>query len=125
MVVHTCCKSLFQMFHYFFRYMLQVCLLGCCICFIHMLPLFYLNVAHVLQWLFQVFSCVFCKCFQRMHVSSVSSVFRRMSQMFHLNVSKVDRVLYLPPRFLLPHLDISSQRRLGNHYPLSLFSRCW
>jgi hypothetical protein len=29
------------------------------------------------------------------HVSSVSSVYRRMLQMFHLDVSKVDRVLHM------------------------------
>jgi hypothetical protein len=30
--------------------MLQVCLYGCCICFTHMLQLFYLDVAYMLQW---------------------------------------------------------------------------
>ena len=54
--------------------------------------------------------------------SSVSSVFRRMLQMFHLDVSKVDRVLYLPPRLLLPRLDVFSfsWHRLGISAPPSL-----
>jgi hypothetical protein len=34
-------------------------------------------------------------------VSSVSSVFRRMFQMFHLNISKVDLVLQADVRLLL------------------------
>ena len=45
-VVHVCCNRLFPMFHLFFRYMLQVCLSGYCICFTHMLQVFYLNVAY-------------------------------------------------------------------------------
>jgi hypothetical protein len=36
-----------------------------------------------------------------MHVSSVSSTFKGMLQVLHLNVSKVDQILHLPPRFLL------------------------
>jgi hypothetical protein len=35
------------------------------------------------------------------YVSSVSSVFRFMLQMFHLDVSKVDRVLHAVVRLLL------------------------
>jgi hypothetical protein len=37
-------------------------------------------VLHMLQWLY-------------LHVSSISSIFRRMLQMFHLHVSKVELVL--------------------------------
>jgi hypothetical protein len=37
-VVHVCCKRLFIMFHLFFLMYLS----GCCICFTHMLPVFYL-----------------------------------------------------------------------------------
>jgi hypothetical protein len=39
-----------------------------------------------------------------------------MLQVLHLNVSKVDQVLHLPPRFLLSRLGVfssSSLRRLG------------
>jgi len=78
--------------------MLQVCLSGCCICFTHTLHVFYLDVAYGCNG-FQVFSCVFLiQVFQK-HVSSVSTVFRRMLQLLYLDVSKVDRVLYLssPP----------------------------
>jgi hypothetical protein len=49
MVVPLCCKGLFPMFHLFFRRMLQVCLSKYCICFTHMLQVFYLDVAYVLQ----------------------------------------------------------------------------
>jgi hypothetical protein len=49
MVVHICCKQLFQMFHLFFRRMLQMCLFGCCICFTHMLEVFYLAVAYAFK----------------------------------------------------------------------------
>jgi hypothetical protein len=56
MTIHVCCKRMFQMFHLvFFLRMLQVCLFGCCKCFIHMLQVFYLDIAYVLQWI--------CKCF--------------------------------------------------------------
>jgi hypothetical protein len=54
MVINICCKRLFPMFHLFFRRMLQVCLSECCICFIHMLLVFYLHVAYVCND-FQVF----------------------------------------------------------------------
>ena len=89
--VHVCCKCLFSMFYLFFRRMLQMCLSGYCICFTHMLQLFYLDVAYVLQWVsrvfrvsyacFKCFICLFicwkyCKCFKSrsgiahgMHVS--------------------------------------------------------
>jgi hypothetical protein len=76
--------------------------------------MFYLDVAYILQ-LFQVF---FFKVFLQVflvHVSSVSSVFRRMLQVLYLDVSKIDQVLHLPPRLLLPRLSVSSSswRRLG------------
>jgi hypothetical protein len=56
---------------------------------------FYLDVAYVYNG-FKCFSCVFrsvsdaCfKCFV---------IFRRMLQLLHMDVSKLDRVLHLPPR---------------------------
>jgi hypothetical protein len=65
---------------------------------------------------------VFFQVFQT-HVSSVSSVSRRMLQMFYRDGSKVDRVLHLSPRFMLPRLDVSSSRhQLGICHPLPLFS---
>jgi hypothetical protein len=48
MTIHVCCKRLFQMVHLFFRRMLQMCLFGYCICFIHMLQVFYLDIAYAL-----------------------------------------------------------------------------
>jgi hypothetical protein len=61
-----------------------------------------------------------------MHISSVSSAFSRMLQVLHLNVLKVkvDRVLHLRPRFLLPRLGVSSSSFwcwLGIRRPLPLF----
>ena len=55
----------------FFRRMLQVCLSGCCICFTHMLQVFYLNVAYVCNG-FHEFSSVL-QVFQT-HDASVSDV---------------------------------------------------
>jgi hypothetical protein len=52
---------------------------------------------------FQVFLHVL-----QMHVSSVLFVFRRMLQVLHVDVSKVDRVLHLPPRLLLHRPGVSS-----------------
>ena len=51
-----------QWFTCFSIRMLQVCLFRCCICFTHMLQVFYLNVAYV----FQVFFMCFCKCLKCM-----------------------------------------------------------
>jgi hypothetical protein len=56
---------------------------------------------------FQVFHVFFCKSFQ-MHVLSVSSVFRRMLQVLHLDVSEIDRVLHLHPRLMLSRLGVFS-----------------
>jgi hypothetical protein len=71
----------------------KVCLSGCCICFTHMLQVFYLDVTCVCND-FQTFFKCFFQLFQK-HVSSVSSIFRRMLQLLHLDVSKVDRVLHM------------------------------
>ena len=105
-----------------FRRMLQV--------FIWVLHMFHTYVASVLSGCCVCFTMVF-KCFQvflqvfQMHVSSASSVFRRMLQVLHLNISKVDRVLHLPSRLLLPRLGVlsSSQYRLGIRHLLPLFSK--
>jgi hypothetical protein len=66
MVVHLCCKHLLLMFHLFFICMLQECLSGYCICFIHMLQVFYLDVAYVcngFKCFFTVFASVSYACF--------------------------------------------------------------
>jgi hypothetical protein len=47
MVYTYVCERLFPLFLLFFRHMLQVCLSGCCICFTHMLQVFYMDVAYV------------------------------------------------------------------------------
>jgi hypothetical protein len=117
MVVHIICsKLLFSKFHLFFRRTLQVCLFGCCICFTYMLQVFYLDVAYILQW----FSSVLV--FQ-MHVLSVSSAFRRMLQVLHLNVSKVDWVLHLPPGFFVasPRCLLLLPALVGHPPPLPFF----
>jgi hypothetical protein len=83
MVVHVCCKRLSPMFHLFFKRMLQVCLFGCCIQFYpyvtSVLSGCCISVfASVSDACFKCFICLFC-----------------MLQVLHLNVSKVDRVLYM------------------------------
>jgi hypothetical protein len=59
----------------------------------------------------------------QMYISNVSSAFRLILQLLHLDISKVDRVLHLFPRFLLPSSVSSppSRRRLGIRHPLRLF----
>jgi hypothetical protein len=85
----------------FSRRMLQLCLSGCCICFTHMLHVFYSDIAYGCNG----FSSMFRVCFQvfQKHVSSVTSAFRRMLQPLYLDVSKVDRVLHLCSSHLLLH----------------------
>jgi hypothetical protein len=88
-VVHVCYKISFLMFHLFFpdirckRVYSDVAYVS------HTCCSFYLDVVYVLQWF--IFKCfhVFLLVFQ-MHFSSVSSVFRRILQVLHLDVSKVD-----------------------------------
>jgi hypothetical protein len=67
------------------------------------LPFFLMLVTFGAAWALSGF----CKCFRCM-CSSVLDVFRRMLQVLHLNVSKVDRVLHLSHRFLLPRLGVFS-----------------
>ena len=57
----------------FLDVLLQVCFFGCCICFTHILQVFYLDIAYVCNG-FQVFFMCFCKCF------------RGMFQVFHLSL---------------------------------------
>jgi hypothetical protein len=64
MVVHLRCKLLFPMFHLFF---LDICCKCVCldvICVTHMLQVFYLDVAYVLQWFSSVFAGVLDACFK-------------------------------------------------------------
>jgi hypothetical protein len=68
------------MLHIFHTYVASI-LSGCCVC---------------CTWFSSVFRC-FCKCFIQMHVLSISAAFRRILQMLHLDVSKVDWVLHLAP----------------------------
>jgi hypothetical protein len=92
MVIHVRSKLLFAMFHLFFHTYVAIV-------FIWMLHMFHTYIASVLSRCCVYFTMVlrcFCKCFQ-IHVSSVSSVFRRMLQVLHLDVSKIDRVLHLAP----------------------------
>jgi hypothetical protein len=70
--IHTCCKRMFQIF----RTSIVSVSSGCCICF-----------AMVFKC-FETFSQVFLTL-----VSSVSSIFFCMLQLFQLDIFKVDRVL--------------------------------
>jgi hypothetical protein len=77
-----------------------------------MLHVFYLDVAYILQWLFpSVFRC-FYKCFRRM--LQVFQLFRTILQNFYLDVLKVDRVLHLTPRLLLPRIGACSLLDAGD-----------
>ena len=77
--------------------MLQFCLSGCCICSIHMLHVFYSDVAYGCNGFQVCFRCVF-QIFQK-HVLSVSTTFRRMLQSFFLCLKNRSGVasLLLPP----------------------------
>jgi hypothetical protein len=86
MVVHVC-ANVSSMFS---DLLLQVCLYGYYIRFIHMMQVFYLDIEYVCNS-YQVAFVYFCKCFrsifQVFHLSS------RMLRVLHLDVSKIDRVL--------------------------------
>ena len=79
-----------------------------------MLRIFFAMVSSAIQVFLQVF---------QMHVSSVLSA--RMLQVLHLNVSKVDRVLHLTHRLLLPRLGVSSSRASWASVASSLTSPRW
>ena len=76
-----------------------------------MLQVFYLDIVYVFTMFFKCFH-VFLQVFQ-MHVLSILSGFKRM---LHVNVLKVDRVLHLPPRLLLPRLGVSSSAAFSLSY---------
>jgi hypothetical protein len=89
MVVHVCCKLLFSMFHLFFSEVCCKCVLDVAYVFIHILQVFYLDVAYVLQWIqvfFWFFSSVLDACFK------CFIIFRRMLHLLHLDISKLDRI---------------------------------
>jgi hypothetical protein len=79
--------------------MLQVCLFGCCICFTHMLQVFYLDVAYVFAMVFQVFSGIFTSvadtCFKgficlHTYVANISSeCFKSRSGVAHVAMMPV------------------------------------
>jgi hypothetical protein len=101
----------------FSRHMLQVCLFGCCICFTHMLQVFYLDVAYVLQWFSYVLASVSDACF-KCFICLQTYVAIVVSRCF-----KSRSVLHLAPHFLLHRLGVSSSswRWLGIRCPLPLF----
>ena len=84
-----------------------------------MLQVFYFDVLYVLQRFSNIFY-VFLQVFQ-MHVSNVLSALKRMLQLLHLDVSKVDRVLHLLPCFLLPCLSVLLPASAGHPLPPPLF----
>jgi hypothetical protein len=97
----VCCNGCTRMLQtsvsnvsFVFQTYVAECLSGCCICFTHMLQVFYLDVACVFNGFKCFFRC-FCKCFRRMFLS-VSSIFIRMLQ-----------VLHLPPRLLPARFGVS------------------
>jgi hypothetical protein len=81
--VASVCSKCFLLF----KYMLQVCLSVCCICFTHTLQVFYLDVAYVFQWSFKCFQ-VFWQVFQT-YVSSVSNTCFKCFICLHTYVANV------------------------------------
>jgi hypothetical protein len=88
-VAYVCFECFRGMFHLCFPDACCKCLSRCCICFTHMLHVFYLDIAYGCNG-FQVFSNIF---------SSISTILRHMLQLLYLDISKVDQVLHLffPP----------------------------
>jgi hypothetical protein len=89
-VIHVCCKRLFQIFHLFFQtYVASV--------FIWMLYMFHTYLASVFFSMLHIFCNGFFKCFYNVSYACFKYFIclQTMLQMFHLDVSKVDRVLLL------------------------------
>jgi hypothetical protein len=109
-----CCKPMFQVFQVFQTYVSSVSP-GCCICYYGSFQVFHMFQTHVTSVLFGCCKsrsrcCICCydyTCMFQAYVSSVSSIFRRMLQMFHLDVSKV---------YLGEHMF---------HLPQPLYCYCW
>ena len=102
-----------QCFICFSRHMLQVCLFECCICFTHMLQVFYLDVAYVFSMFLSVlgvFASVSDACF-KCFISHQTYVASAASKCFKSTSGVVS------PRLLLPRLSVSSSSRswLGIH----------
>jgi hypothetical protein len=76
----------------FLRHMLQECLSGCSYVSLIRCKAFYLNVSYICNG-FKCFLGAFTSIFRCM--LSVSCVFKRMLQVLHLNISKVNRVLHM------------------------------
>jgi hypothetical protein len=94
-----------------FRRKLQVCLFGCCICFTHMLQIFYLDVVYVCNG-FQVFSRCFCKCFRCM---------LQVFQLFRTYVTSVSSV-YCKSRSGVTHVTMRVKKRRGREwYPRAVW----
>jgi hypothetical protein len=93
MVIHVCCKLLFSRFHLFFSDECCKCVyLDIAYVFTHMMQMFYLDVAYV----YNGFKC-FCKCFR--HMFQMFYLFSDICyRLLHLDISKLDRGLHLPPR---------------------------
>jgi hypothetical protein len=72
MVCTLMLQAYVPMLNVFFRRMLQV-LSGCCICFTHILQVFYLDVAYVFAMVFKCFH-VFVQVLLCIQVSSVSFI---------------------------------------------------
>jgi hypothetical protein len=98
-VVHVCCRLLFPNVSsaFFQTYVTSV--------FIRMLHMFHAYIANVLSECCVCFTMVL-KCFSCVFASVSSAL--RMLYLLHLDFSKVDRILHLLPRFLLPRLGVSS-----------------
>jgi hypothetical protein len=89
----VCCKCVYVDVVYIFTYMLQV---------------FYLDVVYVCNS-FKCFSGVFASVSDKYFKCFI--VLRRMLQLLYLHISKLDRVLHLPPRLMLHRLGVKCGKR--------------
>jgi hypothetical protein len=123
MVVHVCCKLLFLMFRLFFRRCKYV-YFGRCVCFMHVLQVFYLDVAYVFCNGFLVFlgvlasvsdACFKCFiCFQTYVVSIASKYFKSRSDVTSHSLPSAASSRCLLLLLPVPAVDI--------RHPLPLFS---
>jgi hypothetical protein len=87
MAIYVCCKCLFQMFHLFFSNVHCISIYFDDAYVSHICWKYFIWILHIFSNGFSSIFSVFLQVFQT-HVSTVSSAFRCMLQMFHLDFLK-------------------------------------
>jgi hypothetical protein len=119
---HTYVSSVFRCFLQVFHTHVSECLS----CFVRMLQVFHLNVSKNRSGVATSVSDACFMCFICLQTYVASVAFRRMLQVLYPNVSKVDWVLHLCPRFFAVSpsppclLLLLLPARLGIGHPLTL-----